>query len=423
MARYDDEEEKWGTAEGIITGEAPRRGSIIKPPVGSLREAGEKARQQMGRGPRPAVIPEWEWGKQAARDVGEFLITPPRIRRERAALSPTVTQDLSREVADRVLGRTEDYATRVEGRIQPQREPIVPTSTLESVWGIGRETLPTGATRYTIPGEGIMTAAPETAATRLGDEAARRGVVGRIGAETAEREHGAETELSNIERLREEGIQRQRYEEGTVERQRREDLGLEPKLGYAAYEEAGKRMREGVIPPKERAAIEVARIGAVSESEKARLTAEGVISATGMKAQTEAAKLGIQAAGIKSTIELNKAKMDDMLTKTGLLEPMKLKLQGARDAVERRKIQRDAYEKASLQIYQGGQEALKNQLNLGQIDPAKYDTEFKLLSQAYAARQDIISDANPIEGQTHSSGAMILRNGIWVDIPGKGKKE
>jgi len=440
MARYDDEEEKWGTAEGIITGRAPYRGGAVIPPEipeGIPKRAWETAERYAG-----AVGSEYRRGikapierhitEPAGRAYEQYIKKPIEsgilepIRRDisyiatgerRAALSPTVTQDLSREVTDRVLDRTADYTTRVEGRTRPSA-PVVPPSSLESVWGIGREVLPTGATRYTVPGEGIMTAEPETEATRRGDEIARRGVISRIGAETAERERGIETQMENEIRLREESIQRQRYEEGTAERQRRQDLGLEPKLGYAAYEEAAKRMREGVIPPKERAAIEVARIGAVGEREKARLRSEGVISAAGVKAQTEAAKLGIQAADVKSKMQLRQAQMDQMLTQTGLLEPMKLKLQGARDAVSRTKIQRDTLESANKQIYEKETKALETQFGIGQIDLATYNAELRALTQAMAARQSLIIKAHALEGDVleEPEGRMVMRNGIWVDV-------
>ncbi|MBE3137645.1 MAG: hypothetical protein IMZ43_09700 [Thermoplasmata archaeon] len=395
MARYDDEEEK----------------GIIGSPEFIARPGPQMMPDQMGGAGYEALVPE----------RGRAILKPLVERLSGRGTGLKVpTQDLTQGIIDKTLTRQDDYATRAEGRTRPS-SPVVPPSSLESVWGIGKETLPTGAARYTVPGEGIMTAEPETAATRREDETARRGVVSRIDTETAERERGAETELSNIERLREEGIQRQRYEEGTAERQRRQDLGLEPKLGYAAYEEAGKRMREGVIPPKERAAIEVARIGAVSEAEKARLTSEGVVSAAGIKSQTEAAKLGIQAADVKSKMQLRQAQMDKMLTETGLLAPMKLKLEGAKDAVSRTKIQRDTYETANKQIYDKTTKALQDKFNMGQIDAVTYDTELNALTKGFAERQDMIADKHAMEGQVHSTGVAVMRNGIWVDLE-KGKK-
>ena len=405
MARYDDEEEyRVGPPEPLTMRStsggslAETSGIVYNPNRGPLTQPG---------------------GLTGALSQSGWLGTKPGEPPMRKSNLKVPTQDLTQGIIDKALTLQDDYATRVEGRTRPSA-PVVPPSSLEGVWGIGREALSTGATRYTVPGEGVMTAAPETAATRMGDEAARRGVVSQIGTETAERERGIETQLSNIDRLREEGVQRQRYEEGTAERQRREDLGLEPKLGYAAYEEAGKRMREGVIPPKERAAIEVARIGAVGEGEKARLASEGAISAAGIKSQTETAKLGIQAADVKSKIQLRQTQMDKMATEAGLLEPMKLKLQGARDAVARTKIQRDTYETANKQIYNNTIKGLQDKFNIGQVDAVTYDAELKTLTQDFAARQDMIADQYAMEGQVHSSGVAAFRNGIWVDIE-KGK--
>lgn len=425
----NDKEEKWGTAEGIITGEAPRRGSSIRPPPGSWSEAGAVAREQMGRAPRPAVIPEVEWAKQAGKDIGEFLITPPRIRRERAALSPTVTQDLSREVTDRVLDRTADYATRVEGRIQPQREPqpvVAPRPDLERIWGIGQETLPTGGTRYTVPGEGVMTVGPETrspATAAFDEEYARTGVMQAARGEEAARERGI-IYREDVERAR----RTQAETDARIEEEKlQEAAGIIPRRGMAEYEYNAARMR---MTPAERKAQDGATgeakktyIAGRASREAAGIQAEGVVSAAGMKAQTEAARLGIQAADVKSKMQLRQSQMDQMLTESGLIGPMKLKLQGAKDDVERKKIQRDFYDAASKDIFDKKSKALAAQHGIGQIDLPTYNAELDKLVKSRVTQQGIISNTYAPEGTVHSDGDKVMRNGIWVDIPGKGKKE
>jgi len=437
MARYDDEE------EGIV------REGRREPGIYSLAEMPKPAREGvLGRAYETMVEP-WVEGYQKyvgrptqrivgaaagaayrgiveplARDIG-YIATGKR--------SFPSTGDLSREVAGKVIagaqpfGTQDDYATRGEGRIQPQREPqpvVAPQPDLERMWGITREALPTGATKYTLPGEeGVMTVGRETrgpATAAFDEEYARAGVMQAARMGEAERERGIiyreqveqakRTQAETDVRLEEEKLQ--------------EAAGIIPRRGMAEYEYGAKLMR---MTPRERRE-EAKATGKARETyiagraarEAAGVQVEGVVSAAGMKAQTEAAKLGIQAADVKSRIQLRQTQMDKMLTETGLLEPMKLKLQGARDAVARTKIQRDTYESANKQIYNNTIKGLQDKFNIGQIDAVTYDTELNTLTKSFAARQDMIADQYAMEGQVHSSGVAVMKNGIWVDIE-KGK--
>ena len=423
---------------GIIEEEEGRRaGRMVSDPFSqaSVFAAGA-AGAPIIPSPREAAQPSERW-KPPGMPVAEPSPFPIRIG------YPAV-DDLSREVVDRVLGYESDYATRGpeelgpgKGRFQLQREPqpvVAPRSSLESVWGITQETLPTGATKYTLPGtEGTMTAEPRAdylgrlAAAGTTEEEQKKSYLDRLGREEEERYRGVVAETTYREQV-ERAKRTQAETDARMEEQILQELaGLRPRTGIR---ELGAVERWGKKTPAE----EKARAEALGETQKAYITgrasreaagiqAEGVVSAAGMKAQTEAARLGIQAAGVKSTMELNRARIDDMLARTGLLEPTKLKLQAAKNADDRRKIMLESAEAASKDIYEKEMKALENQLNLGFISPPDYQVAVARQTKARAERYNIISDENPFEGRVHSSGTMVFRNGVWVDLPGKGKKE
>lgn len=65
----------------------------------------------------------------------------------------------------------------------------------------------------------------------------------------------------------------------------------------------------------------------------------------------ETQKLGLQAGNIQSQMRLREAQVNDMMMKTGQIEPMKLALQEAKNSDERTKIQRTAWDQANTDLF------------------------------------------------------------------------
>lgn len=123
-----------------------------------------------------------------------------------------------------------------------------------------------------------------------------------------------------------------------------------------------------------RKTIIAGRQGAESTMTTAGIRAGATREAAIMRANTEAQKMGIdvaklgleqqklglQAGNIQSEIRLREASINDMLTKTGQIEPMKLALSEARNTDERTKVQREFWNQANSLAFKETLAGIKN---------------------------------------------------------------
>jgi hypothetical protein len=364
------------------------------------------------------------------------------------ALGSRIYQPLSDKIVQDVISRGRPYDTGIG--YETERAPVRPTTratppaqpTGLERWfegDITTENLPGGGRRYTTS-EGVMTAGPEEFVTgahgRVSkDELARQGIF-RTADETR---RGIVSELEGEERLRTEGIQRQRGDEAYANLEMERALGIVPPTGMAEYEASAGRMREEArlggllkgLPPKERAGVvsdflkgqtesEKTRVGAVSEREKAGITSQYLTSKEAMKSQAEAARLGIAAEDVKSKIQLRRTQMDDLATKTGLLEPMKLKLAQAKDAREANKIRRDTYTKAIQTVFDANRKEFERVHLPGMPLDEAGQKQYNDMVKNYQAQIGELQRLFPEEGETirHGNEVAIYRNGKWVPQSG-----
>jgi len=209
--------------------------------------------------------------------------------------------------------------------------------------------------------------------------------------------------------------------QGTAEMealQTRRDLGLEPKAGMAEYEASAARIR-GI---KEAPSVVAARIGAVAEQQRANIGYQAKIFESAKKSNEDWAKLGIAAGDAKSKAQYRQAQIDDMMTKTGLIEPFKLQLSQAKNGMEARKIRRDFSMQSFHAIFDPMLKRYENSLMPG-IPPTKeQQEEFNKLTEMRTNALKNIDDLNPEEGaiREFDDGIGKFTNGTWVKISNKG---
>ncbi len=262
-----------------------------------------------------------------------------------------------------------------------------------------------------------------------GDAAARN----RIFAGTAAREAG----IVNEAMLQAQDVNRQRAEADFESLQTRRDLGLEPKTGMSEYEANASKMREDTrieglikaLPANVRgvpiaAALEsagrerVARTGAVSDLTKANTATQYKIYENAIKSQAEWAKLGIQAQDVQSKMKYRESMIDDLITRNGLIEPMKLRLAQAKNSADQVKVRRDfavhALDKAKEdQMTEYRDKTMK----MGGTTPELQEM-FNNIQTNYQMGMSNIRKTIPMEGDIDQFGDRVgkFTNGKWVDI-------
>jgi len=215
-------------------------------------------------------------------------------------------------------------------------------------------------------------------------------------------------------------------------------LGVTPRTGMAEYEAGATRMRErsamegivsglprktraGVIAEslKSRGDIERTRIGAISEQEKAKSVSQAKIYESAIKSQADWAKLGISADDVRSKQQYRKAQVDDLMTRTGLLEPMKLQLAQAKTGMESRKIQRDFAMQALDKVFAPRLKEYQDSVMSGMPRTPEQQVQFNKLMKDHDNAIANIDNQFPEEGATRKfEDGRVGRftNGKWVDI-------
>ena len=236
------------------------------------------------------------------------------------------------------------------------------------------------------------------------------------------------------------GITFQARNQGNAEAealQLRQDLGLSPKTGMAEYEANAARMREDArlqglvsgLPKKTRAGViegairaksaeETARIGAVAEGAKANTAYQAKIYESAIKSNEEWAKLGIQAQDVQSKMKYRQSMVDDLMTKTGLLEPMKLQLAQTKTSADQTKVKRDFAMKALDKLYETQvNEYRDTTMKMGGNTP-ELQQKFNQIQSNYQVGIDNIMSMYPLEGDVRKFGDRTAKfvNGKYVDI-------
>lgn len=358
----------------------------------------------------------------------------------------SIVTPMSNEVSDRVISRAQENIPRggVYDTMESVKPPTAPVAVTPAAptglsrYGVTQESLAGGVTRYTTP-EGVMTAAPESFITgahgRVStDEIARRGVFGGIDQSRADMTAGLEGEL----KFASEELARKRSDEAMTELDRQRQLGIVAPTGMAAYEANAAQMREtgriesmaSRLPRKERAGVIAeglkasteltkTKIAGAAESEKSQMKYAADIYTAAAKSSADWAKLGIDAQDTQSKMNYRKSQVDNLMTRTGLLEPMKLQLSQAKDAVEVRKIQRDFAMRALTEDLHARMKEFEGSTIPGMPRTPEQQKKFENIMNGYQTAIGNINNAFPEEGQTRQfEDGKIGRfiNGQWVDV-------
>ena len=275
-------------------------------------------------------------------------------------------------------------------QLQPAVAPITPTPV---------STLPEGVVSFSL-------GAPNP----VGDQLARD----RIARESAASVTGIANQMNNAETLRIEGIQRQRGDQATADLEQQRQLGIVGPSGMSEYEANANRARGIVTAP----AVQAARINAVSETARANAGLQSKIYESAIKSNEEWAKLGIQAQDVRSKQQYRQAMVDDLMTKTGLIEPMKLQLAQAKTSADQTKVKRDFAMKALDKLHEDQiNEYRDTTMKMGGSTP-ELQQKFNQIETGYQTAVDNIMSTYPMEGDVRKFGDRIARfvNGKYVDI-------
>jgi len=196
--------------------------------------------------------------------------------------------------------------------------------------------------------------------------------------------------------------------------QLRKDLGLAPKTGMEEYEASAARTRGIVTHPSVRAA----QIGAVAEIAKASAANQAKIYESAMKSNEEWAKLGIQSQDVQSKMKYRQSQVDDLMTRTGLLEPMKIQLAQAKTSADQTKVKRDFAMHALDKLKEDQiNEYRDTTMKMGGQTPEQQQ-KFNQIESNYQAGVDNIMSMYPLEGDVRKFGDRVAKfvNGKYIDI-------
>jgi hypothetical protein len=235
-----------------------------------------------------------------------------------------------------------------------------------------------------------------------------------------------------------EELARKRGDEAMAELDRQRQLGLVQPTGMVGYEAGAARMRETArieslaskLPRKERAGViaaglkasselERAKMAGAAESEKSQMKYAADIYTAAAKSSADWAKLGIDAQDTQSKMQYRKSQVDNLMTRTGLIEPMRLQLTQAKNAVEARKIQRDFAMRALTEDLHARMKEFEGSTIPGMPRTPEQQKKFDNIMNGYQAAIGNINNAFPEEGQTRQfEDGKIGRfvNGQWVDV-------
>ena len=219
--------------------------------------------------------------------------------------------------------------------------------------------------------------------------------------------------------------------------QLRKDMGLAPKVGMEEYEANAAQMRadarlQGIVsglPKKTRGGVieaamrgrnatEVAGIQGATENVKANTAYQAKIYESAIKSNQDWAKLGIQAQDVQSKMKYRQSQVDDLMTRSGLIEPMKLQLAQAKTSTDQTKIKRDFAMKALDKLHEDQvNEYRDTTMKMGGTTP-KQQQEFNQILANYQTGVDNIMSMYPLEGDVRKLGDRIAKfvNGKYVDI-------
>lgn len=393
---YEDEEKQ--SLSGIVktgmrassTGPGSLAHEIVPPP-----EEPPQAPKEIVPSHRP------ELGTQASRFSNS--LEGQKIMSERATLIPHVSEGFrTPKGIDKISqGIIDDTLSRSVLPLEVSKN-VAPSDT--QVGGIVNQ-----PNVFTTQG-GTITAEPETDATRLGDTRAREQMFATAKSTSVEGERLA----GGVFRDREEMIQRQRSDAAMAELEEQRELGIVPRSGYVAYEQASERMRRerglksllSSVPKSKRAGIVQQFVSSEGElekekikgiSEKAKSKEAGIVAA--QKNQVEAAKLGIQAQDTASKIQLRRAEMGKIAEEYGLYKPMEARLKIAKDATERMKIQRETYTQALTKSYEGEKAKFLQDYPSGTVGNPEAEKKWKTIQDNYIAKIAAVEDEFPAPGR------------------------
>jgi hypothetical protein len=395
------------------------------------KQQGIIARQDIGNIPTGTVEAKRRaWQEEISRYPYRSPVEA-RVFTKTQEMLPATIQNKVSESAKQTAGMIRDNWNRGPTTIEPtatkQPEAQPAKTGGEGVVSAGLNDFITNVT-YDERGNPIRFEGPEGVATveklwpgsteqRISEERARQGVyrsadLTRQGVITE-----ATTRFENERKLAEE--QRQREESGAAasELEAQRAAGIVPLTGMAEYEANVARSREewaaSKLPPKERAIVQSAlaekRYGAKEEGVKQYLAGKSSVEAAQVRSDweranaaeknaIEAQKIGIAYGNAKSLAEYRNAQIQDMMVKTGYLEPMKLALQQAKNATDKAKIQRDFKSRALQDIYKPPIDALSQQLAVMPNDEG-IKSQLKSLQDEYASHMDVLIDQYPMDGE------------------------